>query len=113
PIPTSSAFHDASGSVAWVLSPDVSIGLPSAASAFAQASGKPSRVDAERDTTSTFQPPPRNMAMIPTPMVPPPTTRVWRSLCDIIDPPNSTGTSTGAPAAGQYRRSSLARGGNV
>src|SRR5262247_1795143 len=41
-----------------------------AASALASAAGRPSRVDAERDTTSTFQPPPRNMAMMPTPMVP-------------------------------------------
>src|SRR5258708_26987611 len=77
-----------------------------AASARPHAAGKPSRVEAERDTTSTFQPWPRNMAMIPTPMVPPPTTRAWRSLCGIFHPPNSTD----APAAGQYHGSHIARG---
>src|SRR5690348_3506712 len=62
-----------------------------APSALASAAGSPSRVAAERDTTSTFQPPPKNMAMIPTPMVPPPMTSTWCSLCDILRPPNSTG----------------------
>src|ERR1700704_555177 len=77
-----------------------------AASAPLQASGRPPRVSARGDTTSPFQPWPRNMAMIPTPMVPPPTTRAWRSLCGIFDPPNSTD----APAAGQYHGSLIARG---
>ena len=53
--------------------------------ALARAAGRPSRVAAERDTTSTFQPPARNMAMMPTPMVPPPDAPVaWRSLCGIF-----------------------------
>src|SRR5215471_13733855 len=70
-----------------------------AVSALASAAGRPSRVLAERDTTSTFQPPARNMAMMPTPMVPPPMTSAWCSLCDILDPPAALATRR-APDAG-------------
>ena len=66
-----------------------------AASALALAAGRPSRVEAERETTSTFQPPPRNMAMMPTPMVPPPSDqgmlRRGRSRCGIFYPPKLDG----------------------
>src|SRR5690242_666820 len=91
----SMADQSASGRVANVFRPDVSVGLLMAASALAHAAGNPSRVEAERETTSTFQPPARNMAMMPTPMVPPPSTRACLadgcSRCGIFLPPNLDG----------------------
>src|SRR4051812_31473543 len=61
------------------------------ASALAVAAARPSRVEAERDTTSTVQPPPMNMAMMPTPIVPPPRIRAWCSRCGIVLPPKLDG----------------------
>src|SRR5437868_1482453 len=61
------------------------------ASALAVAAARPSRVEAERDTTSTVQPPLMNMAMMPTPIVPPPRTRAWCSRCGIVLPPKLDG----------------------
>src|SRR5437667_8025352 len=88
-----------------------------ALSALAVAAGRPSRVPAERDTTSTFQPCPRNMAMMPTPMVPPPMTRAClsegRSLCDIPCPPIALATRRMPLARGNIRRDEAACGGNV
>ena len=54
----------------------------------------------------------RNMAMIPTPIVPPPTTRAWPSWCSRcgIDPPPDPQLD-GRPGAGQYRRSLITRRG--
>ncbi len=87
----------------WAARPEVSLGLP-IGGARAEAAGRLSRVDAERDTTSTFQPPPKNMAMIPPPWCRPDDQGVAFALRHSC-PPNSTR----APTAGQYHRSLIAR----